>query len=372
MSKTDTNSIREPGNEIINLKGFDYIEFYVGNALQASHYYRTVFGFKIAGYAGPETGVSDRTSLLVEQGKVRLLLTSAQSATSPIVQHVITHSDSVKNIAFTVEDSAGTFERLVRNGARPVQKPTIYKDDHGYLIKSSVTAFGDTIHSFIQRDKYQGMFFPGFRPVISAPDPSPAGIVAIDHLAVGVEQGMIDHWVGYYNNILGFHQSFEEDTTTEYSAMYTKAVQNKSGRIITVIVEPAPGRRRSPIEEFLIFNIGPGVHHIALLTANIIETVAALRGNGLEFMQTPSAYYDNLQERVGEIDEDISALRDLNILVDRDASGYLMQIFSKPVQTRPTFFFELIQRKGARGFGGGNIKALLEAIEREQVLRGNA
>jgi 4-hydroxyphenylpyruvate dioxygenase len=365
-------SKQKPDDPTIHLKGFDYVEFFVGNALQAAHYHRSVLGFKITGYAGPETGLRDRTSLLVEQGLVRLVLTSPQSADSPVASHVIKHGDGVKDIAFTVDDSTFTFEKLLRNGARPIQEPTLYEDENGTVIKSSVAAFGDTSHSFIQRKDYKGTFLPKFRPVMTAPDAIATGVKAIDHIAIGVEEGTVGHWVEYYNHVLGFHQSMEEDIATDYSGMNSKVVQNASGRIITVIVEPSRGRRASPIDEYLKFNEGPGVHHIALLTGDILQTIGTLRANGLEFASTPETYYDHLQNRVGEIKEDISALRDLNILVDRDEWGYLMQIFSKPIQTRPTFFFEVIQRRGARGFGSGNIKALFEAIEREQVLRGNA
>lgn len=362
--------IRE--NAAIRFRAFDNVELYVGNAKHAAHYYRTAFGFKPVAYCGPETGVPDRVSYLLEQRNVRLVLTSATKSDSSIAQHVYTHGDGVKDVSFTVDDAEKAFELTVKNGAQPVMEPATFEDEQGKLTKASIAAFGATIHSFIERKGCRDSFLPDYRPIIEPLSAKSTGILSIDHIAIAVEQGTLERWVNYYDEVLGFRQTREEDISTEYSAMNSKVAETESSSIKTVIVEPAPGKRKSPIDEYLTYNEGAGVHHVAFLSKDIIKTIGTLRKNGVEFTTTPHSYYDGLQQRIGPIPEDLSALRQLCILADRDEWGYLMQIFSKPVHTRPTFFFEVIQRKGARGFGSGNIKALFEAIEREQMARGNA
>jgi 4-hydroxyphenylpyruvate dioxygenase len=353
------------------LKGIDYVELYVGNARQAMHYYRTAFGFTPVAYAGPETGVRDRVSYAVQQGSICLVLTSALDSDSPIANHVNAHGDGIKDIAFTVDSAEKVFNEVCNQGAQPVIEPKSFEDDYGQVTKATVSAFGDTVHSFIERSNHTDAFFPGFRALTNRAYVAPTALNSIDHIAIAVEQGTVDRWVDYYRNVLGFHQSLEEDIATDYSAMNSKVVQNSTGGIISVLVEPATGKRRSPIDEYLMYYGGAGVHHIALSSRDIVYSVGSLSGHGVDFTYTPHTYYDELERRIGRFDADVNALRDLHILVDRDEWGYLMQIFSKPVQSRPTFFFEIIQRVGARGFGSGNIKALFEAIEREQLLRGN-
>jgi 4-hydroxyphenylpyruvate dioxygenase len=361
----------------LQIKGFDYIEFYVGNAHQAAHFYRTMYGFKLAAYAGPETGSRERVSYLLEQGDIRLMLTSGLSSRSPIARHVDLHGDGVKDIALQVTDAVGAFDWTVKRGARPLSEPTVIEDESGYLIKATIGAFGDTVHSFIQRESFDEDaatnsvgYPPHFAPLKSPAPVAVTGLDAIDHVAISVPQGELDQWVEFYREVMGFHQSHQEDVCTEYSAMNTKVVQSRNNSVKFPIVEPAQGKRKSQVQEHLEFYGGAGVQHVAFLTEGIIEAVRALRANGNEFLRAPDSYYGML-ERVSKIDEDLALLRGLNILVDRDQWGYLMQIFTKPVQCRPTVFFEVIQRKLAQGFGGGNIKALFEANEREQALRGN-
>lgn len=374
MTMTQREMARGQEEDFLPLKGIDYVEFYVGNARQAAHYYRLAFGFKPIAYAGLETGVRDRTSYVMEQRNIRMVLTGALDPDSPIAEHVKLHGDGVKDIAFTVEDAASAFEETVKRGAKPVMEPTVIEGQKGRVIKASIAAYGDTVHSFIQRDQYQGTFLPKFHAVKNPPPATPTGLAAIDHIVGNVELGKMDEWVGFYNQVLGFHQlqAFsDDDISTEYSALMSKVVENGEGRIKFPINEPAEGKRKSQIDEYLQYYKGPGAQHLALITGDIIQTVRMLRDNGVDFLRTPDSYYEMLSDRVGKIDEDISILRELNILVDRDDEGYLLQIFTRPLQDRPTVFFEIIQRKGARGFGAGNFKALFEAIEREQALRGN-
>ena len=368
MNRHEANGT--PERNSMRVLGIDYLELYVGNARHAAHFYRTAFGFLPIAYSGPETGARDRISFAVEQGSIRLVLTSAMSAEGSIAEHFNRHGDGVKDIALAVDDAVGAFEETVKNGARPVMEPTVFEDGDGRVIKASVATFGDTVHSFIQRDGYRGAFFPHYSALKSHHAVS-TGMVFIDHLAVGVEPGGASQWVDFYQRTLRLNLSQEEDISSDYSGMNTKVVRNDLDNLVFVIVEPKPGTRPSPIDEYLMYYGGAGVHHIAVQTRNIIGSVGALRANGVEFAETPDTYYDALEERIGQIPESISELRARNILVDRDAWGYLMQIFVKPTQTRPTFFFEVIQRVQARGFGNGNIKALFEAIEREQLLRGN-
>ncbi len=356
----------------IHLTGIDYVEFYVGNALQAAHFYRTGFGFRPIAYAGPETGMRDRSSFVLQQGNVKFVVTSAVTASGPIAEHVNLHGDGVRDIAFCVEDAAYAFELSVKRGARPIMEPSVNADaSGGSMIKATIAAFGDTLHSFVQRDHQNATYFPNYH-AIEYPLPAiSTGLTEIDHFAINVEPGKIDYWVGFYKQILGFYQSQQEDIATEYSAMNVKVVQNSTNQIKFTLVEPAKGKFKSQIAEFLELYCGPGVQHVALSSDDIVQTLRSLCASGIEFVHTPDTYYDALEDRIGKIDEDMEALREFNVLVDRDQWGYLMQRFTKPVQTRATLFMEIIQRKDARGFGGGNIKALFEAIEREQALRGN-
>jgi 4-hydroxyphenylpyruvate dioxygenase len=355
----------------VPLKGFDYIEIYVGNARQAAHFYRTAFGFTPVAYSGLETGARDRTSIVVQQDDIRFVLTSALIPQHQIGDHVMLHGDGVKDIAFTVEDAVNAFETAIEHGAQPVMQPTVVEDSNGAVVKATIAAYGDTVHSFIERGTYVGVFAPGYQVIKNPPHTVPTGLHKIDHVAVNVESSKMSELVDFYNEVLGFHHSYSTDVATEYSSMNSKVVQNSTGNIIFPIVEPAPGKGKSQVEEFLSFHNGPGAQHIALISDDLIQTVRALLDNGNEFLQTPDSYYDVLESRIGPIDEDIEVLRELNILVDRDEWGYLLQIFTKPLHNRPTIFMEIIQRKRARGFGAGNVKALFEALERDQAERGN-
>ncbi len=360
--------------DFLPIQAIDHVEFYVGNAKQAAQYYRTAFGFAITAYAGLETGVRDRASYMLEQGEIRLALTGALSPDSPIAEHVRKHGDGVKDIALRVENCEKAFEEAVRRGAVPVMEPTSFADHNGVLRKATIAVYGDTVHSFVERKAYNGVFAPGYKAMKGAQAATPTGIAAIDHMVANVELGRMLEWVRFYENVMGFSQfqTFDDkDISTEYSALMSKVMAGGNGKVKFPINEPAEGKKKSQIQEYLDFYEGPGVQHIAVLTGDIIATVEALKANGVQFLETPDSYYDTLEERVGVIDEPMSALRRLKILVDRDEEGYLLQIFSKPVQDRPTLFFEIIQRKGSRSFGKGNFKALFEAIEREQALRGN-
>jgi 4-hydroxyphenylpyruvate dioxygenase len=371
MATTTEELVRVQRQDSSALKGFAYIEYYVGNARQAAHFWRTAYGFTPVAYAGLETGVRDRTSIFMQQNDIRLVLTAAADPYSPIAKHVSVHGDDVKDIAFTVDDAAEAYEAAVRCGAQPIMPPTVDEDDKGRIRKATIRAFGDTVHSFIERDSYSDVYFPNFEPVKNPPPVIPTGLMQIDHVAVSLDPLKLDEMVDFYNNVLGFHHSHTEDILTEYSSMNSKVVENSTGQIKFALVEPGSGNRQSQIEEYLAFHHGPGAQHIAFASDNIIKTVRTLRANGNEFLRAPDTYYNALKSRIGEIDEEVEALRDLNILVDRDEWGYLLQIFTKPLLDRPTIFMEIIQRKLARGFGGGNIRALFEALEREQALRGN-
>jgi 4-hydroxyphenylpyruvate dioxygenase len=359
-------------DDFISIKGFDYIELYVGNAQQAAHFYRTTFGFLPVAFVGLETGERDRVSIIMEQGQIRLILTAPTSPESQVAEHVRLHGDGIKDIAFVVDDVAHAFAVAVKRGATPILEPSVFEDQDGCLIKATIATCGHTVHSFIQRVGLQHSLFPPYRAITKTlPVSSSTGLKSIDHIAISVEKGAMNQWVDFYKNVLDFRQSHQEDVFTEYSAMNSKVVQNDNGIIKFPIIEPAPGRCKSQIEEYLEFNKGPGAQHVAFLSGDIIETVRLLRENNIEFLLTPNTYYQLLEGRIGEINEDINSLRELNILADRDQWGYLLQIFSKPLQSRPTLFVEIIQRVGARGFGGGNIQALFEAVEREQAMRGN-
>jgi 4-hydroxyphenylpyruvate dioxygenase len=356
------------------INGTDYIEFYCGNAKQASHFYRAAFGFQLVGYRGPETGVRDRVSYLVVQDKVRFVLTSALGPDSPIAQHQLRHGDGVRDLALWVDDARKAFGHALEHGAVAVHEPRVERDDQGEAVIAAIRTYGDTIHSLVERRNYRGLFLPGFVALQSRYQPAPVGLRYVDHCVGNVELGQMNVWVGFYERVMGFKNlvSFDDkDISTEYSALMSKVMANGNERIKFPINEPAQGKKKSQIEEYLDFYRGPGVQHVAITTDNIIATVGALRDRGVEFLTVPGTYYDTVLDRVGQIDEDLAPLRELGILIDRDDEGYLLQIFTKPVQDRPTVFFELIERHGSLGFGKGNFKALFEAIEREQDLRGN-
>ncbi|MBO8163557.1 MAG: 4-hydroxyphenylpyruvate dioxygenase [Brevibacillus sp.] len=354
------------------IQDWDHVEFYVGNAKQAMHYFTKTLGFEAFAYTGLETGSRDKVSYALKQNHLTFVVSGALAPEHPIAEFVKLHGEGVKDIALRVEDCAQAYREAVSRGAIPIMEPTEYSDEYGTVKKATIGTYGDTVHSFIERKDYKGVFFPGFtayEPIVKGES---TGLIGIDHIVGNVE--VMDEWVAYYEKVMGFTatQNFDdEDISTEYSALMSKVMQNGTGRIKFPINEPAEGKRKSQIQEFLDFYKGPGVQHIALLTNDIVETVTKLRENGMDFLYVPDTYYDDLKERVGDIDEDIEALKKLRILVDRDDEGYLLQLFSKPLVDRPTLFFEIIQRKGARGFGNGNFKALFEALEREQALRGN-
>ncbi len=356
------------------INGTDYIEFYVGNARQSSIYYRTAFGFQLIGYRGPETGVRDRASYLLQQDKIRLVLTTPIAPEGPIAEHVLKHGDGVRDLAFWVDDARDAYAKAVERGAVSVHPPEVQSDATGEVVIAAIRTYGDTIHSLVERRNYTGLFLPGFVAATSEYTPSPVGLKYVDHCVGNVELGKMNVWVEFYSKVLGFFNLLtfdDKDISTEYSALMSKVMSNGNGRIKFPINEPASGKKKSQIEEYLDFYRGPGVQHIAVATDDIIGTVQAMRTRGVEFLKTPTSYYDTLQARVGKIDEPLDTLKELGILVDRDDEGYLLQIFTKPVQDRPTLFFEVIQRKGAKGFGKGNFQALFESIEREQALRGN-
>jgi 4-hydroxyphenylpyruvate dioxygenase len=365
----------EAAQDFLPLNGTDYVEFYVGNARQSAHYYRSAFGFHLAAYRGPETGMRDQASYVLVQDKIRLVLTTPLRPDHPIADHIRTHGDGVRDIALWVDDAEAAWRETTRRGARSVQEPKMLRDEHGKVCLASIAAYGDTIHTFIERKDYRGPFLPGFRTVEEAdPVARPTGLKHVDHIVGNVGWGQMDHWVDFYRDVMGFRlfRHFDDkDISTEYSALMSKVMANGNDRVKFPINEPAEGKRKSQIEEYLEFYHGPGVQHIALATDNIVDTVSKLRRQGVEFLRVPSTYYDGLLARTGPIDEPVAQLQDLGILVDRDDEGYMLQIFTRPVEDRPTLFFEVIQRKGSRSFGKGNFKALFEAIEREQALRGN-
>lgn len=366
--------LEEQFDDHLGLQDVDYVEHYVSNAKQAAHFYITTFGFELKAYSGLETGIRDRASYYLEQGNIRFVLSAPLHSDSPIAEFVQTHGDGVKDIALHVEDVDRAFHESVKRGAEPVLEPHDLTDEHGTIRKAAIKTYGDVIHSFIDRSEYDGLFMPGFQAKESMIKAEPVGVEFVDHCVGNVELGRMEDWVDFYRDVLGFTQyiSFDDkDISTEYSALMSRVMAGGRGMIKFPINEPAEGKKKSQIEEYLDFFEGPGVQHVALLTGDIIDTVTKLRDRGVEFLKVPTTYYEELEDRVGTIDEPIEKLEDLGILVDRDNEGYLLQIFTKPVVDRPTLFFEIIQRKGARGFGKGNFKALFEAIEREQDARGN-
>jgi 4-hydroxyphenylpyruvate dioxygenase len=368
MSQTNGTS----HDDYLRINGTHHLEFWVGNAKQAAYYYANAFGMTITAYAGLETGLRDRVSYLLEQGRVRLVLTAPLGPDGAIAEHVRRHGDGVRDIALDVAEVDRAWKETTKRGAKSVQDPVDLRDDHGTVRWASIATYGDTVHSFIDRSKFTGPFLPGFKPTGAAPKPGP--LLFIDHVVGNVALGDMNKFVAYYRDVMGFSQwqHFDDkDISTEYSALMSKVMADGTGRVKFPINEPAAGKRKSQIEEYLEYYRGPGVQHIALATGDIIDTVARLRDSGVAFLTVPPAYYEMLPERVGKIDEDLRTLAKLGVLVDRDEEGYLLQLFTKPVEDRPTLFYEIIQRKGSRGFGKGNFKALFQAIEREQALRGN-
>ncbi len=370
--------IFEGAQDFLPLLGTDYVEFYVGNAKQSAHFYKTAFGFQSHAYKGLETGSRDEVSYVLKQDKIRLVLTTPLNSKSPINEHLRKHGDGVKVIALWVEDATKAWEETTNRGAKSFMKPTIEKDENGEVVRSGIHTYGDTVHVFVERKKYDGIFLPGFKEWKSDYNPTPVGLKYIDHMVGNVGWGEMNQWVKWYEDVMGFVNflSFDDKQIhTEYSALMSKVMSNGNGRIKFPINEPAEGKKKSQIEEYLDFYEGPGAQHIAVATDDIIKTVSELKARGVEFLPPPpQAYYDAIPERLGVhrdmMKEDIKELQKLSILVDADEEGYLLQIFTKPVEDRPTLFFEIIQRMGARGFGAGNFKALFESIEREQALRG--
>ncbi|HEY9221076.1 MAG TPA: 4-hydroxyphenylpyruvate dioxygenase [Lutibacter sp.] len=361
--------------DFLPLLGTDYVEMYVGNAKQAAHYYKTAFGFQSLAYAGLETGLTDRTSYVLVQDKIKLVLTTPMpnKNNKEIFDHIQKHGDGVKVVALWVEDATKAWEETTKRGAKSFMKPTKESDENGEVIRSGIHTYGDTVHIFVERKNYNGLFLPKFVKWNSSHNPADVGLRYIDHMVGNVGWNEMNVWAKFYNEVMGFANLItfdDKDISTKYTALMSKVMTNGNGRVKFPINEPAEGTKKSQIEEYLDFYNGSGVQHIAVATNNILETVKALTERGVEFLHVPGSYYDTVLDRVGEIDEDLAALKDLGILVDRDDEGYLLQIFTKPVTDRPTLFFEIIQRKGAQSFGKGNFKALFESIEAEQERRG--
>jgi len=363
----------DDAEDFLPLLGTDYVELYVGNAKQSAHFYKTAFGFQSEAYAGLETGVKDRVSYVLKQDKIRLVLTTPLTEGGPINEHINKHGDGVKVVALWVEDAAKAWEETTKRGAKSFMKPTLEEDNFGKVIRSGIHTYGETVHIFVERKAYKGAFLPGYKKWESHYNPEPTGLKFIDHMVGNVDWDEMNTWCEFYAKVMGFAQiiSFDDkDISTDYTALMSKVMSNGNGRIKFPINEPAEGKKKSQIEEYIDFYNGPGVQHIAVATDDIVATVSAMRDRGVEFLYVPDNYYDDLLERVGDIDEDVEILKQHGILIDRDDEGYLLQLFTKPVVDRPTMFFEIIQRKGAQSFGKGNFKALFEAIEREQGNRG--
>ncbi len=363
----------EDAEDFLPLLGTDYVELYVGNAKQSAHFYKTAFGFQSEAFAGLETGTTDRVSFVLKQDKIRLVLTTPLDEGGAINEHINKHGDGVKVIALWVEDATKAFEETTKRGARPFMEPTKEEDKDGFVIRSGIHTYGETVHIFVERKNYNGVFLPGYRKWESHYNPTDVGLRYIDHMVGNVDWGEMKTWCQFYAKVMGFAQivSFtDDDISTDYTALMSKVMSNGNGRIKFPINEPAKGKKKSQIEEYIDFYKGAGVQHIAVATNDIVKTVSAMRDRGVEFLYVPENYYDDLLERVGKIDEDVEVLKEHGVLIDRDEEGYLLQLFTKPVVDRPTMFFEIIQRKGAQSFGVGNFKALFEAIEREQENRG--
>jgi len=364
----------QPEQDFLPLQGTDYVEFYVGNAKQAAHFYKTAFGFQSLAYSGPETGVKERASYAIRQNNLTFVLTTPLRPENPIADHIYKHGDGVKVLALRVDDATSAWHETTKRGGKSYLEPKKMSDEHGEVVMSGIHTYGDTVHLFIERKNYQGPFLPGYEKWESAYQPASSGLQYVDHCVGNVGWNQMNPWVKFYEDVMGFRNilSFDDkDISTEYSALMSKVMSNGNGFVKFPINEPAEGKKKSQVEEYLDFYNGEGVQHVAIATKNIIETVTDLQSRGVEFLNIPSTYYDTVLDRVGQIDEDLEPLRRLGILVDRDDEGYLLQIFTKPVEDRPTLFFEIIQRKGAKSFGKGNFKALFEALEKEQERRGN-
>ena len=367
-------SVETASADFLPLHGTDYVEFYVGNAKQAAHFYKTAFGFQSLAYAGPETGLMDRTSYVIRQEKLTFMLTTSLRPETEVANHVALHGDGVKMLALKVDDAKDAWHQTTKRGAKSYMEPKTYKDEDGEVVVSGIHTYGETVHLFIERKNYKGVFMPGFRKWESAYNPAPTGLLYVDHCVGNVGWNQMNPWVKFYEDTMGFKNilSFDDnDISTEYSALMSKVMSNGNGYVKFPINEPAVGKKKSQVEEYLDFYKGEGVQHVAIATHDIIKTVTDLKSRGIEFLSIPASYYADVLDRVGKIDEDLKPLQDLGILIDKDDEGYLLQIFSKPLQDRPTVFFEIIQRKGAKSFGKGNFKALFESLEREQDLRGN-
>ncbi|MBK7376996.1 MAG: 4-hydroxyphenylpyruvate dioxygenase [Ferruginibacter sp.] len=369
-----TSTVNNSTTDFLPLQGTDYVELYVGNAKQAAHFYKTAFGFQSVAYAGPETGMRDKVSYVIRQNKLTFVLTTPLKSSNPIADHIHKHGDGVKVLALKVEDAASAFEETTKRGAKAYLEPTVLKDADGEVVLSGIHTYGDTVHIFVERKNYKGLFMPGFREWRSNYNPAETGLLYVDHCVGNVGWNQMNPWVKFYEDVMGFRNilSFDDkDISTEYSALMSKVMSNGNGYVKFPINEPAEGKKKSQVEEYLDFYDGEGVQHVAIATNDIVKTVTELQNRGVEFLTIPPSYYETVLERVGKIDEDLEPLQKLGILIDRDDEGYLLQIFSKPLEDRPTLFFEIIQRKGARSFGKGNFKALFEALEREQDARGN-
>lgn len=374
METTVIPKINDAAKDFMPINGTDYIELYVGNSKQAAHFYKTAFGFQSLAYAGLETGLKDRESYVVVQDKIRLVLTSPLKSGTDIGRHIDQHGDGVKVVALWVDDATYAYNTAMERGARSYMEPHTEEDASGKIVRSGIYTYGETVHIFVERKDYEGIFLPGYKKW-ETPDynPTPVGLKYVDHMVGNVDWNKMNYWVDFYEKVMGFVNilSFDDnDISTEYTALMSKVMSNGNGRIKFPINEPAEGKKKSQVEEYLDFYEGEGVQHIAVATDDIISTVRQLKSRGVEFLRVPDTYYDVVTDRVGKIDEDIAPLKELGILVDRDDEGYLLQIFTRPVEPRPTMFFEIIQRKGAQSFGKGNFKALFEAIEREQEVRG--
>ena len=371
---TKPSVTNNPATDFLPLHGTDYVEFYVGNAKQAAHFYKTAFGFQSLAYAGPETGMKDKVSYVIRQHKLTFVLTTPLRTDNAIADHIYKHGDGVKVLALKVDDAAKAFEETTKRGAKVYLETTVLKDDDGEVVLSGIHTYGETVHLFVERKNYKGIFMPGFKEWKSNYNPAETGLLYVDHCVGNVGWDQMNPWVKFYEDVMGFKNilSFDDnDISTEYSALMSKVMSNGNGFVKFPINEPAEGKKKSQVEEYLDFYNGEGVQHVAIATADIVATVLELQKRGIEFLNIPDSYYATVLDRVGKIDEDLQPLQQLGILIDRDEEGYLLQIFSKPLEDRPTLFFEIIQRKGAQSFGKGNFKALFEALEREQDARGN-
>ena len=360
--------------DFLPLQGTDYVEFYVGNAKQAAHFYKTAFGFQSLAYSGPETGMKEKASYVIRQNKLTFVLTTPLRSNNPITEHIHKHGDGVKVLALKVQDATSAWEETTKRGGKSYLEPVTLSDDDGEVVMSGIHTYGDTVHLFIERGNYRGVFMPGFRKWESAYNPPETGLLYVDHCVGNVGWNQMNPWVKFYEEVMGFRNILtfdDKDISTEYSALMSKVMSNGNGFVKFPINEPAEGKKKSQVEEYLDFYNGEGVQHVAVATNDIVKTVTDLQKRGVEFLKIPDSYYETVLDRVGKIDEDLEPLQRLGILIDRDEEGYLLQIFSKPVEDRPTLFFEIIQRKGAKSFGKGNFKALFEALEKEQDARGN-